>query len=270
MYSHFFREYLPKYLFIILLFFIACDGDENVEPNEPDPIEDWTSCLITRINGAEGYIRFEYNADGLPIKHISRVSNADSVISTIEYNENDNVIKISQPLGYIAYEYGTGNKVVAGSIFSRKKVEENFSKMYDIVYTYNEKGQMDSTIYGENFYRRYEYNDEGYLINRYYSDGSIFEKPSSQVLEFDDQKAPQSSFFSHLVVVGVPIIEIVTLNLPLPGPHNVKKVKLWLAGGGTETREYTFTYNKLGYPLSVAETGAFGGPRNTTLLYSCK
>jgi hypothetical protein len=63
---------------------------------------------------------------------------------------------------------------------------------------------------------------------------------------------------------------LLIIRLPLAGPHNVKKSKIWLVDGSTETRQYSFTYNTLGYPISATETGGLLGPTNVTLLYSCK
>jgi len=256
-----------KFLHIILLFLLACDSEENVEPNELDPSKDWTSCLLARIDGSEASAIYKYNADGQLTSHITRPLNADSIVSTIEY-ENDNIVRISQPLGYIEYKYDTDNKVIASSIFARRKVEEIFSKLFDFVYTYNENNQMDSTIIVGFGYRRYEYNDQGYLISSYYKDGSSPEKPGSQVLEYDDKKVPESSYFSHFFAGWD--VDLLIIRLPLAGPHNVKKSKIWLVDGSTETRQYSFTYNTLGYPISATETGGLLGPTNVTLLYSCK
>ena len=256
-----------KYLYIILLFLLACqDSEENVEP-EPDPLKDWTSCLLARIDGSEASAIYKYNADGQLTSHIARPLNADSIVSTIEY-ENDNIVRISQPLGYVEYKYDNDNKVIASSIFARPKVEEIFSKLFDFVYTYNENNQMDSTIIVGFGYRRYEYNDQGYLISSYYKDGSSPEKPGSQVLEYDDKKVPESSYFSHFFAGWD--VDLLIIRLPLAGPHNVKSLKVWLVNGTTETRQSSFTYNNLGYPTSVTETGGLVGTTNATLLYNCK
>ncbi len=257
-----------KYLPIILLFLLACDSEENIEPNEPDPSENWTSCLLARIDRSGESVLYKYNADGLLIKNVVRPLSGDSTVSTIEY-DNDNIVRISQPLGYAEYHYDAGNKVVASTIFARRKVEEIFSKMRDFVYTYNEKNQIDSTIIVGLGYSRYEYNEEGYLINTYYKEGSSPEKPAIQILEYDDQKVPESSFFVYYYVVGWDI-DLMALKIPLSGPHNVKSAKVWLGDGTTETRQYSFTYNTLGYPTSVSETGGLLGTTKSTLLYNCK
>ncbi|HEY5916914.1 MAG TPA: hypothetical protein VIU13_05910 [Chryseolinea sp.] len=257
-----------KYLPIILLLLLACDGEENVEPNEPDPSEDWTSCLLARIDRVEESVLFKYNADGRLIKNVFRPLNRDSIVSTIEYY-NDHIVRISQPLGYIEYEYDADNNIIAGTIFAKSKVEETFYKVRDFVYTYNEKSQMDSTIMVGLGYRRYEYSEQGYLINTYYKEGSSPEKPASQILEYDDQKAPESSFFVYYNVLGSDIY-VMALNLPRSGPHNIKSTKVWLGDGTTETRQYSFTYNNLGYPTSVSGTGGLLGTTKSTLSYSCK
>ena len=257
---------------LIALFLVAaCDSDENVEANKPNP--DWTSCTLTRVDGAGAAagiaILFEYNSEGLPVKRIETSTvNNKSIVSTIEYDANNNVVKILQPLAYIEYGYDAANKVISGSIFGRQNQVDAFSKLWSIIYTYNEKGQMDSTIIENYSSERYEYDDEGYLLNVYYKQGSAAEKPSRQILKYDDQKIPGFVSFSYLIL-GVDL-NIVTLKLPQPGPYNAESVKIWLNNGSTEMRDYAYTYNELGYPLTSVETGGLLGTTTFRSTYDCK
>lgn len=271
MYTRLHRKDLPKFLFIIFLFFVACGSDENVEPNKPDP--DWTSCTLMRVDGADAAagiaILFEYNSESLPVKRTeTSTSNGNSIVSTIEYDAKNNIVKISQPLAYIEYGYDADNKVISGSIFGRQNQVDEFSKRWSIIYTYNEKGQMDSTIIENYSYERYEYDDKGYLLNVYYKQGSGEEKLSRQILDYDDQKVPGFVSFSYLIL-GFDV-NIITLKLPQPGLYNAKSVKVTLNNGSTEMRDYAYTYNKLGYPLTATETGGLLGTTTFRSTYDCK
>jgi hypothetical protein len=52
------------------------------------------------------------------------------------------------------------------------------------------------------------------------------------------------------------VITLISLQLPKPAPHNIEIEKVLLANGSLETRNYTYTYNELDYPISKTITVA--------------
>ncbi len=76
---------------------------------------------------------------------------------------------------------------------------------------------MDSAIYDQEEYERYEYDAQERLINTFQKDYGQSEILVGESLKFDDQYLPSSAQFSHFTVLMGDNLVVPTLRLPLPG-----------------------------------------------------
>lgn len=262
-----------KYLSILLLFLISCEESEETIDLDKDP----TSCLLSKVVlSNEAALEMSYNEDDLPIQIKENNTDDDrDITSLIEYDDHDNVIRISQDYGYLEYGYDVNNKVISGKIFYRTDLSKGFTQLANIRYTYNKEGLMDSAIYvDQKHYMRYEYDARGYLINTFQKYYEPSENLIGENLKFDDQHIPSSTYFSHYTLLVGDVLFLTSLKLPLPEPHNIEIERVRLNDGSVVTNNYAYGYNELGYPISRLKTATRELPAAervvTTFVYNCK
>src|SRR6187431_1180822 len=113
---------------ILLLFVTSCKDSDN---EQIEPVKDPESCLFKKmVIPSWETTELVYNSKGLPVKIIQDDLSASQrdQISMIEYDDRDNVIKISQDYGYLEYEYDVNNKVLSGKIFYRTDLANSFTR----------------------------------------------------------------------------------------------------------------------------------------------
>jgi hypothetical protein len=262
-----------KCLSILLLFSISCEENEETTDLGKDP----TSCLLSKVVFSDAAtMEMSYNEDDLPIQVKNNFMDDDrDITSLIEYDDRDNVIRISQDYGYLEYGYDVTNKVITGKIFYRTDLSKSFTQMHNIRYTYNKDGLMDSAIYvDQKHYMRYEYNAQGILISTFQKYYEPSENLISENLKFDNQHIPTSTYFTHYTLLVGDILFLTSLKLPLPEPHNVEIERVRLNGGSVVTHNYAYEYNELGYPISriMTSTGELSAAEKgvITFVYNCE
>ena len=260
-------------LFILLLLFLSCkDSDEQI-----DPVKDPESCFLKRVVSTDATSYLTYNsADQVIQIRSDYVSGHPSKISLIEHDDRGNIIKISEDYGYLEYEYDLNNRVISGKIYYRTDPSQPFKLRQSMRYTYNNRGLMDSAIYADKHaYNRYEYDAQGYLSKVFTNNFELSEKMTGEVLKFDDKPILFATYFSHYTIVsGSAIITLVSLRLPQSGPHNIESERVLLTSGNWDTRNYTYTYNELGYPVTrtMTATRALSPAEKAglTYVYDCR
>ena len=160
-------------------------------------------------------------------------------------------------------------------MFYRTDLAKSFTRTETFRYTYNKDGLMDSVIYlDRKQYRRFEYDSRGYVVKAFDKEYLASEKLIREYLKFDDKQIAYTSYFSHYTLPTASPITLISLQLPRPTPHNVETEKILLAGGTMDTRTYTYTYNELGYPLSMTKSAtielSLPEKAGVTFVYDCK
>src|SRR5688572_17042205 len=155
----------PSILLFLLL--VACDENGN-EPVEPEPPP--TECQLKSLtSGTDITLTITYNTKGLPteFKHVTKNS-VDNRTDVFEYDDSDNVVKISSKNGYMEYTYNAENKVISTKAYPIINGLPVLS--YDALHYYNTKGQLDSTVLLAGGspppfnYDRFEYDEDGSVI----------------------------------------------------------------------------------------------------------
>ena len=207
------------------------------------------------------------NDDKLPVQLNYVYSSSSALLKTtcfIEYDEADRIIKMSQENRYFSYEYDGNGNPVSRSLYARQSATSPFELSETIFYRYNAQNYLDSTIYSEFHYSRYEYDGDGNLVKEYLKDYSDPEVLSREYLAFDDKKNPfiDSNFTVFAVLTATPTY-VTGLKLPWVSNHNVLNENRRLNNGTTQNRTYNFEYNELGLPIFCQET-------QMTYQYECK
>lgn len=261
------RNLLALGAFLSLLSFAGCDEDETAAEPEPDP----TECRLESVAvGTDITLTITYNSKGLPT-HFNQVGNnsVDNRTDVFQYDNSDNVIKISSEKGHVEYEYNSENKVISTKAY--KIISGSPSLSYHAIHYYNAKGQLDSTSFPAGDlpalnYERYEYDEAGNLIKKFSKTDGI-EKLVLENLEFDDKIATYGNYYSRFTFIGPEIVDLTCLAIPFVGDHNVTKFKYLTIGGTWVDVQNTYEYNDLGYPTKRTTSNS-----STTVTYTneCK
>jgi hypothetical protein len=243
---------LTKLIPIILYLLFACSSDDDA----PNPVPAPTSCLLRQVAFDGGSCTITRNDKGLPVRLDFVYSNsANNRFTIIEYDASDNVVKLYDDNTYVEYKYNTSNKVISGGVFRRINATEPYGTYLSMEYTYNAQGYMDSVIYAENRYERFEYDANGVIVKSY---GRTDYKPEAlmtEYLEFDDKKNPRfEDYFYRYTIVANPVVMISGLKLPFTGDHNLVSKNVLLLDGTMANYTTDFEYNELGYPTTSTLT----------------
>ena len=254
---------MKKYSFVfLLLIMVACSK------SDPEPV--LGNCTLTKINSSQGGFSLEYD----PQQRLSAVRYDDGEVLTMEYDEKNHLVKISERTGiYQAVVYSSSGlpiKAVEYRLVNGKYVaqanytafEHNGSQLSRVTY------YIDNALDSQD---EFEYDNKGNLsrvvISGMMGEGSHrhFMQLGTVQLTHDNYKNPL--FFSDMTINAL-LSDY--FNYMTMSPNNVLTMERRM-DVGMSSYSMSYEYNKEGYPVKAKMTGQ-GADSNDNLVYtySCK
>ncbi|RSK39343.1 hypothetical protein [Mangrovimonas spongiae] len=225
-------------LSLICTFILSCSSDDSNSNDNSSQLTGKLKSIEWNIAEPESIVKSTYNYDssGLLESATTTYGNNTPSTTTYYYNGNGQIWKVTDITSTTEYEFNN-NLIVS----STRTFNDN---TYYREYEYNEQNQLtlvnyfnNSTIEG---YLVLTYNDFGNLTNTTeYINGEVNEVYN---YEYDSYNNPFLTAFENQE-----ISKIIQYSL------NNKTERAWTNNIGTTTFTREYSYNELGYPITMSE-----------------
>jgi len=195
---------LEKFAICLLFLLLACGSDDSVAPSIPDepidepgdpvvsPPDETKSCVITSFDYNSLSYAITRNEDELPVKvvYTKHAGNPIDYSSAFEYDAENRLVKIENKIASMIYNYDGFGKIISERIEPLPDPVPPYFIEVENIFTYDDKGNLDTAYYSSLYYERFEHDDNGNVIKRYVKADGQPEHIAQEYLGFDTGNNP--------------------------------------------------------------------------------
>lgn len=265
---------IGRFAICSLFFLFACSSDDPVAPSIPDdpidkpgdpvpnPPDETKTCVITSFDYSSLSYAITRTEAGVPltVSYTKYAGNAIDQSSTFVHDAEQKLVRIENKIVSMNYSYDDFGRIVSERIQPLAIPEPPYLREVEYVFTYDDKGNLDTAYYSPQQYERFEHDDNGNVIKKYIKYDGQAEYLAQEYLAFDTGKNPfyEYPFSSNVMLNHIGVTSVVTSFNPLIHKNNVTETKIYQPDGTSRLVSVTYDYNDLDYPISSSYMVAYG------------